>query len=193
MGESAGGHLAFLMGTTNGNKIHENLTMGNSKYSSDVQVAVGYFAPTTFLVHRNSSEADLIMSYALLGSEIMNFTDEIMELEKQMSPSFMVSEKSVPLFITHSTKDGTVPIYHSEKLYEAAKNYLSGKDLKKIFYDYGGHGDRSTFDTPSSYVAVTEFIDSHNPSNSKRETSNYKYINFTLITIVISMLLLFFF
>ena len=59
MGESAGGHLALLMGTTNGNPKHEDLSMGNSKYSSDVHLAAGYFAPTTFLVTNTSSTEDI--------------------------------------------------------------------------------------------------------------------------------------
>lgn len=169
MGESAGGHLALLMGTTNGSKKHEDLTMGNPEYSSDVQAAIGYFAPTTFVVNRESSEADIIMSYALLGDEVKEFNEEITELEKLMSPSFMVSNNNVPLFITHSKADGTVPFYHSEKMYEAAKKYLSDDNLKTVFYETGGHGDRSTFDTPSAYNAVAQFIISHNP-NAKKET-----------------------
>ena len=180
MGESAGGHLALLMGTTNGSKKHEDLTMGNQKYSSDVQAAIGYFAPSTFVINKESSEEDIIMSYALLGDEVMEFNEEITELEKLMSPSFMVSKSSVPLFITHSKEDGTVPFYHSEKMYESAKKYLSEDNLMTVFYETGGHGDRSTFDTPSAYVKVSEFINSHNPYNKTEQKPSKKKNNFNM-------------
>ena len=78
MGESAGGHLSFLMGTTNGNAKHEDLSMGNANYSSDVHAAIGYFAPSTFLVTNTSSTEDTTMSYALLGNEVLEFNNEIM-------------------------------------------------------------------------------------------------------------------
>ena len=188
MGESAGGHLALLMGTTNGRKEHEDLTMGNAEYSSDVQAAIGYFAPTTFVVNEDSSEEDMTMSYALLGDEVLEFKEEITEIEKLMSPSYMVSKSSVPLFITHSKEDGTVPFYHSEKIYEAAKKYLSEDNLKTVFYETGGHGDRSTFDTPYAYDAVSQFIDSHNPiikaekEKSKNKNSFiFKQLSFLLV------------
>mgnify|MGYP002626992952 FL=1 len=191
MGESAGGHLALLMGTTNGNPKHEDLSMGNSKYSSYVHLAAGYFAPTTFLVTNTSSTEDITMSYALLGDEVLLFNDEIMELEKQMSPSFMVSKNTVPLFITHSRADGTVPFHHSQKMYEAAKEYLNDNDLKTIFYNKGGHGDRSTFDTASAYVAVSEFISSHNPDNNSNMANKLGInIYFNLIRFIIPILFL---
>ena len=171
MGESAGAHLALLMGTTNGRTLHEDLSMGNAAYSGDVSAAVSYFGPSYFVADENASEADITMAYALLGDEVMTFSDEIMELEKNMSPSLLVSETTVPLFITHSKLDGTVPVSHSERMIEAAGAYLDADDLQSIIYETGGHGDRSVFDTNAAYTAVAKFINAHRPDAVQSENS----------------------
>ena len=55
VGNSAGGHLAALMGTTNGQKEYEDLTMGCGEYSSDVQAVFVWFGVYDF----QNWEADL--------------------------------------------------------------------------------------------------------------------------------------
>ncbi len=48
-GESAGGYLAAMLGTTGGVAALEDLSMGNPKESSRVQGVVDFFGPTDFL------------------------------------------------------------------------------------------------------------------------------------------------
>lgn len=43
MGCSAGGHLVQMMGVTNGNSEFEDLSMGNTEASSDVQTVVSMY------------------------------------------------------------------------------------------------------------------------------------------------------
>lgn len=71
MGESAGGHLALMMSTTNGSEAHEaadTATMQWKEYSSDVQCVVGY-SPATDM---SSESVDFLQeykdTYPLIGS-----------------------------------------------------------------------------------------------------------------------------
>ena len=178
MGESAGGHLSLLLGTTNNNSYYEDLSMGNSECSSSVDMAASYFGPSYFAAKDYSNYEDLMQAYALLGDEAMSLSDEIIQLEEAFSPALQVSETTVPLFITHSKADGTVPVSNSLRMIEAAGKYLGDEDLCSIIYENGGHGDRSVFDTYNAYSSLTKFIEKQkekklgkNRTEDERKTS----------------------
>ena len=188
MGESAGAHLALILGTTNGNQEYEDLSMGNAGFSSNVQLSVSYFGPSSMVCNdKNAENNDLLLAYGLLGDEVLNFSEKIIALEKKMSPALLCNENIAPLFITHSKEDKTVNISQSERMYDAAKKYLSEDDLKIIIYNTGSHGDRSTFDTYSAYTEVTEFINNHIKKNEQKN----KFSNVSLISINYILMMLF--
>ena len=111
MGESAGAHLALILGTTNGNQEYEDLSMGNAGFSSNVQLSVSYFGPSSMVCNdKNAENNDLLLAYGLLGDEVLNFSEKIIALEKKMSPALLCNENIAPLFITHSKEDKTVNI-----------------------------------------------------------------------------------
>ena len=77
------------------------------------------------------------------------------------------------------------------------KKYLSEDNLKTVFYETGGHGDRSTFDTASAYVKVSEFIDSHNPNTEtdiepakNKSNFNMKQLSFLYVPLSLWLYLL---
>lgn len=122
MGESAGGHLVAMLGTTSGVKkfdVGENLDK-----SSAVQAVVDHFGPTDLaqiIPHRkkdspfndpiNSPEARLI------GGPL----DQKKEQAKSANPITYISKHTPPFFIAHGTNDNMVPCHQSEILYEALK------------------------------------------------------------------------
>ena len=133
MGESAGAGLALLMGTTNGSAQHEDLTMGNAEYSSDVQTIVSFCGPSVF-----SGDYKVLMS-AYLGNFMKadgtQYTDkEIEELSVLWSPTDQVNSDTPPMFLSYSKSDKTVPYYFYEEMMTSAQMFMDEKDIKSVIY-----------------------------------------------------------
>jgi acetyl esterase/lipase len=148
MGESAGGHLAMLLGTTNGSRLHEDLSTGNADCSSDVQAMISYFGP---------SDISGVMAYAALGSESMNDA----EMSISASPCYQINKNSPPLFLTHGENDTTVPISHSNIMKEKALELIGEENVTSVFYKDAPHASKSAFDTKSAREAVEQFLTKH--------------------------------
>ncbi len=119
-GESAGGTLVALLGTTGDTKtfdVGENLSV-----SSRVQAVVDFFGPTDFLqmdanrapngdTHNqaNSPESRLV------GGPIQENKEKVAEV----NPVTYVTPNDPPFFLAHGTLDRQVP-YHQSVLLEAA-------------------------------------------------------------------------
>lgn len=116
-GDSAGGHLAALlgvMGDTKGFDVGENLA-----FSSAVQGVVDYYGPTDFL------QMD---AHAIPGTEQHNSPDspaskviggaiqENKEKVARANPMTYLSPQAPPFFIAHGTQDRVVPYHQSELL-----------------------------------------------------------------------------
>lgn len=121
-GESAGGHLAAMLGTMQDTKefdVGEYLDI-----SSGVQAVVDYYAPTDFLEmdkhappgsqlhnHSNSPESKYI------GGTITEYPDKV----KMANPLTYISSSTPPFFIAHGTDDHLVPFHQSELLATALR------------------------------------------------------------------------
>ncbi|KAI1623596.1 lipase/esterase [Exophiala viscosa] len=121
-GESAGGHLAAMIGATGDIKefdVGEYLDV-----SSAVQGVVDYYGPTDFLQmddhappgsqmhnHANSPESRYI------GGNITEHPDKV----KRANPMTYVSASTPPFFIAHGTDDHLVPFHQSTLLGGALK------------------------------------------------------------------------
>jgi len=105
-GSSAGGHLASLIGLTNGVDRFEG-DMGNAEFSSSVQAiidvdgVINFMAPTSLNLNRRVDSPDV----QWLGG---TFT-EIPEIWKEASPIYWANENSVPIMFLNSG----YPRFHS--------------------------------------------------------------------------------
>lgn len=144
MGESAGGHLSMLLGTTNGNPDYEDLSMGNEGFSSDIQAMVSYYGP-----------ADLtgIMGRFMLRSA---FTEE---RGRAASPYYQLKAGAPPLFVTHGENDGAVDIEDSRKMERRAKEL--GVEVTACYYEDATHANVGVYDSREAMEWVEEFITSH--------------------------------
>ncbi|MBP1076324.1 acetyl esterase/lipase [Microbacterium terrae] len=145
MGESAGGHLAMLLGTTNGSAAHEDLSMGNADFSSDVEAMVSYFGPSDLV--------DNIMGLAVTG------TAGTTEMQTLGSPYHQLTADDVPLFLTHGENDATVPVWHSKVMDEKAVAVLGDENVTSVYFENAPHGSRAAFDIPLLMTAVGDFLD----------------------------------
>jgi acetyl esterase/lipase len=129
-GASAGGHLSLMQGTA-GDKGNAEAKDPIEKTSSRVQCVACFFPPTDFLNYGEKGK-DAIgrgtlaafkapFDFKELDKETKCFvsvTDEkkLLELGKQVSPIYHVTEDTPPTLIIHGDADKLVPIQQAETM-----------------------------------------------------------------------------
>ena len=114
LGESAGGHLANMLGTTNGEKEYDLEELGNIEYSSDVQAVIGQYSLCT-LKNENDS---MLTRLCGIDTAAMDKKDRSALIAK-ISPINHVDESDPPFYLEHGLSDKTVSYTQSCDLYDA--------------------------------------------------------------------------
>lgn len=152
-GESAGGHLVALLGTTG--DIKEFDKGENLKFSSNLQAACDFFGPTDFT---KMDEFPGSMQHDAADSPESKLVGGPIQQNKQAcqraNPITYVSRDDPPLLIVHGDKDPLVPYNQSEILYKALKD--AGVQVKFHTVEGGGHGG---FKDSNIDKMVEEFFD----------------------------------
>ena len=155
-GESAGGHLVTMLGTSGGVAELEG-DGGWAEFSSRVQAVCDWFGPTDFLqMDRAGSaqnhDAPDSPESELVGGPIQQNPD----LVARANPITYVRPDCPPFLIVHGDRDPLVPFNQSELL-EAALRRV-GADFRFVRMSGAGHGGPA-FQTPESLRPVSEFFD----------------------------------
>jgi acetyl esterase/lipase len=156
MGESAGGHLAEMVGVTG--DLADFDTGDWLDFSSKVQAVVDWYGPSDFTTMRaiNSEEGNLDASpeYLLAGTNMKGDP----EVLRGMSPVNFVTANTPPFLILHGNADTIVPFSQSEQLYEA----LEAKNVYAELYEIEGasHADIH-FSQPMVQKIIRDFLDEH--------------------------------
>jgi acetyl esterase/lipase len=158
-GNSAGGHLAALVGVTNGNGELEGTVGEHSKEKSDVQAIVslyGMFNLTTILAQ--STPHGLGVRVPALQLLLGGQPQDVPQLARLASPVFHVDANDPPLLLIHGDQDPQAPINQSHELdgrYEALK-------LPHQFVVLHGskHGGPEFFDAERSEL-IANFLAEH--------------------------------
>jgi acetyl esterase/lipase len=160
-GESAGGHLSSLLGTSGGVTDLENLNEGNASFSSRVTSVVDWYGPTDFLqmdaqslpecgpVCHNCAESP--ESY-LIGCALQTCP----ALTQRANPISYVTQDDAAFLIMHGTADCQVPAGQSQLLYNALQG--RGLDVAINFVQGAGHGGPE-FTDPVLLAQVDAFFD----------------------------------
>lgn len=154
LGESAGGHMASMLGVTNGIKKFDKGP--NLDYSSDVQAAVPFYGVVDPLTAKEGSASDDFdfVYKNLLGQE----PEEAPELDAAANPLTYINDQTVPFLILHGTEDVVVPIKDSEKLYDTLQAHNVPADLYEI--KGASHMD-AKFLQPQVLNIVMDFLHKH--------------------------------
>ncbi|HVX44774.1 MAG TPA: alpha/beta hydrolase, partial [Mycobacteriales bacterium] len=112
-GDSSGGQLAALLGTTTGRAELEG-DCGNPEWSSAVQAVVMRCAPSDF---RNELREPAEVLDALFGGP----PEQTARLRELASPLAHVHRGAPPFYIVHGTRDETVPFAQAESLAAALR------------------------------------------------------------------------
>jgi acetyl esterase/lipase len=158
-GNSAGGHLAALVGVTNGDQELEGTVGEHREQSSDVQAIVSLFGMsdlTTILAQStpHGLQVRVPALQLLLGGQ----PDEKPELARLASPVFHVDENDPPLLLIHGDQDPQAPINQSHELdgkYEALK-----LPHRFVVIHGVGHGGKEFYDAERLEL-IRSFLATH--------------------------------
>ena len=116
-GSSSGGHLAALVGVSNGQKELEGTVGGYLSQSSDVAAIIDYYGAsnlTTILAQ--STPFGLNMRRPALELLLGALPDAVPRLAELASPVVHVDRNDPPLLIFHGDQDPQMPINQSHEL-----------------------------------------------------------------------------
>jgi len=166
-GDSSGGHLSAMMGTSRNVETHtigsvslslEGSVGAHLDESSSVDAVVDWYGPTSFhamdacgseMVHDAPDSPESI----LVGGPIR----ERDEMSALADPITYVDASDPPFLILHGDADPLVPHCQSELLYEALQ--AAGVESKLIIVPGGDHGEGMWIDT---YIdEMVAFFDTH--------------------------------
>lgn len=162
-GESAGGHLVALLGTTGGKKMFPAIG-GNEDQSDRVQAVCDWYGPTDFNTVMAQAEADTNVKSViqfntkddpyskLIGVHLGTDPDKA----EAVSPVHYVSRESAPILIMHGTKDALVPYAQSQELADA----LQKAGVEVILQKLPGAGHTGpAFHLPAARALMKAFFD----------------------------------
>lgn len=173
LGDSAGGYVAQMLGTTNGEKA---LDQGDWKdVSSDVQAAVTIygisdlrsigegFDAATQAVHDSPAVTEALLVH---GAAFRDFPGASIhsdpEKARSASPLGHVDGNEPPFLILHGAQDKLVSPEQSRRLYEALK--AQGTSARYVLVENAAHGDLPWFQSAVVKLVVDWFRETLKPT-----------------------------
>jgi acetyl esterase/lipase len=156
MGGSAGGHLAALVGVTNGHKELEG-SVGVTGASSDVQAIVSFYGGsdlTTIL--SQSTPHGLNVRVPALQLLLGGQPEEQPALARLASPVFHLDAHDPPLLLLHGDQDPQMPMEQARELHDAYKK--AGLPVRLEILHGAAHGGAVFFDA-ERMAFVKKFLD----------------------------------
>lgn len=152
MGESAGGYLAAMAALTG--DLPEFSQGDYLGHSDAVQAVCTWYLPSALGAmvdqvpeHLRSSSPEAL----LLGVDPAKDP----QLAQKASPLTYVTKDAPPFLLIHGTQDHTVPVWHSEKMYEALSQ--CGADVTFLKLEGADHGDLHFYQDPVQQRIVSFF------------------------------------
>lgn len=125
IGSSAGGHLAALVGVTNGHAGLEGTVGDHHDHSSDVQAVVSFYGASNLQsILGQSTKFGLTVRIPALKLLLGDLPDAKAALAKLASPVAHLDKTDPPLLLIHGNADPQMPLAQSQELagaYEALK------------------------------------------------------------------------
>lgn len=150
-GESAGGYLAALAGTSGDVKELEDLSLGNPEQSSRVQAVVDWYGPIDLSL---GNEAWL--ESVFLGKQLKDNP----AILKTINPETFISPDDPPFFIQHGTADQCVPVGQSIHFAAKLEKVLGKKKVTLDLLKGAGHTD-PVFSSWENLQKVLDFLDKY--------------------------------
>jgi len=150
-GASAGGHLAALVGVTNGEKDLEGTEGDALEASSDVQAIVSLFGASDLqTILSQSTPQGLSMRVPALKLLLGGSPEEKFELARQASPVAHVDASDPPLLLIHGDADPQMPYEQAVELQKAYEK--ANRTVQLVTIPGGKHGGGAFFDDQRSQI-----------------------------------------
>lgn len=165
-GDSAGGNLAAIAGTTGGTNILYDTKSGNSEVSDVVAAVVDWFGPINFLEMDAQFEASGITpafgktSSATSAESVYlgKLITEIPEIVAQANPETYITSDDPAFLIQHGTADRNVPPQQSIHFAAELANTIGSQKVSLVLLEGAAHGG-SQFETRENLDLVFSFLD----------------------------------
>jgi acetyl esterase/lipase len=165
VGDSAGGHLSMMLGTT-GEQPEFGADHEHPGISSRVQCVVDFYGPTDFPNAYGMSPA--------VDKLFRQFVNEDIKQSRRRhvlaSPMYWVTPDSAPMLLIHGTKDPVVSFHQAEEMRDRLKDAAVEVEFMPI--EGGGHGFGGA-PLEKAYGAMFAFFDKH-LKNEKGTTGEKK-------------------
>ena len=167
-GDSAGGNLASMLGTSSGDEFTEDLTLGNENFSSKVTATVDWFGPINFSTI--VEEATTLGLTGIMGSGVntnleanymgLSNIEEDPELVALANPTTYIDEEDAAFFIQAGSADPLVPYTQSENFFNALLSKLGSDKVSFELIAGAGHGGNE-FNSATNLEKVISFFDAN--------------------------------
>lgn len=158
-GDSAGGHLAALVGVSNGHAELEG-NVGNARsQSSEVQGIISFYGGanlTTIL--KQSTPHGLSVRVPALDLLLGGQPDEVPTLARLASPVFHVEKTDPPLLLLHGDQDPQMPVNQALELCGA---YQKAKASVQLEIVHGAAHGGAIFYDEERMTVVRQFLKRH--------------------------------
>lgn len=160
-GSSAGGHLAALVGVTNGHAELEGTVGADLAISSDVQAIVDlYGASNLTTILQQSTPHGLNVRVPALELFIGGRPEAVHEVARLASPVFHVDANDPPLLLMHGDQDPQMPINQPHELVGAYEKV--GRPVVFKVMHGSAHGGPA-FTSEASLRLIDSFLRQHLP------------------------------
>ncbi len=159
IGSSAGGHLAALVGVTNGHKELEGTVGEHLDQSSDVQAIISLFGASNLqTILSQSTPFGLKVRPPALQLLLGGLPTEKPELARLASPVAHLDKNDPPLLLIHGDADPQMPPQQSEELAKAYEaQHLT---VKFITLKGSKHGGKEFYDEERTGI-MASFLHAH--------------------------------
>lgn len=152
IGDSAGGHLALLLGFMDSADGLEG-DGGNSGPSSKVQAVVNYYGPADLTVTEKWAQGQKVQANYFLDTN-----DPAAPVVSRASPVTYIDSADPPVLTFHGTADPIVPVEQARRLHEVLKKSKVPERLELI--EGAGHGWNEEQRLRIDRLSL-EFLDQH--------------------------------
>src|SRR3954471_6873164 len=158
-GDSAGAHLAALVGVSNENKELEGEIGENRRESSSVQGIISFYGAANLqTILKQSTPHGLSVRVPALDLLLGAQPDQAPELAKLASPVFHVDKHDPPLLLLHGDQDPQMPINQSHELAGAYER--AGAPVQFVVVHGAAHGGAAFYDDERLQI-VKAFLRHH--------------------------------
>lgn len=158
-GDSAGGHLAALVGVSNGSAGLEGGIGDDRSQSSEVQGIISFYGATDLTtILQQSTPHGLSVRVPALDLLLGGQPDVVPALARLASPVFLVDKTDPPLLLLHGDQDPQMPVNQALELLGAYERVNAPVQLEVV---HGAAHGGSMFYDPERLDVVRRFLRKH--------------------------------